>query len=198
MSAAAIITIMQKWVADGAAAALSKTTRTRDQLITDLEVPHRAKDAYWALLGMEDAKPIFKGLLDHDDAQVRTLACRALDHLLEPEDIGLLVRMLDDPAESVRAMVIHTLICEHCKEDYCAPEAGEVLARSLDIAVKDPSARVRAMAVEALGAAVHSNSAALEILKRVAETDPSAANRKKAKWYLPGGAIYQRTAGTRG
>jgi hypothetical protein len=41
---------------------------------------------------------------------------------------------------------------------------------------------------------MHDDPAALAAIETAAASDPSPAVRKKARWYVPGGPIFRRTA----
>jgi HEAT repeat protein len=58
----------------------------------------------------------------------------------------------------------------------------------------DPNAHVRAHAIEAVGRSMHTDAGALAAITSAAASDPSPAVRKKARWYVPGGPVYRRTA----
>jgi hypothetical protein len=49
------------------------------------------------------------------------------------------------------------------------------------------------MAVELVGAWVHSHPDSVATLQRAADEDPSPAVRKKARWYAPDGPVHERT-----
>ena len=163
-------------------------------LIDELATPHRAGPAYEALVarGPAAVAEVVRGLR-HESADVRYHCCRLLDQLLTPEALGPLISMLDDPDERVRYTALHSLSCDRCKDDVCLPTDGPLLAKALQLLADDPSAHVRAMAIEAVGRSAHTDAGALAAIERAAAADPSPAVRKKARWYAPGGPIYRRT-----
>ena len=57
----------------------------------------------------------------------------------------------------------------------------------------DDDPHVRAIALEVAGMWAHTDGRAVSALVRAHTSDPSAAVRKKAGWYAPGGTIYLRT-----
>ena len=167
-------------------------------LIDDLAKPYRASPAYKALLarGAAATDAIVRGLA-HQSADARYHCCRLLDQLLTPDALGPLIAMLDDPDERVRYTALHSLSCDRCKDDVCLPTDWPLLAKAMELLAGDPSAHVRAYAVEAVGRSMHSDPAALAAIERAAADDPSPAVRKKARWYSPGGPVYRRTAPAR-
>ena len=164
-------------------------------LIDELAAPHRASPAYKALMarGALATDAIVRGL-QHPSADARYHCCRLLDQLLTPDALGPLIGMLDDPDERVRYTALHSLSCDRCKDGVCLPTDGPLLAKALELLASDPSAHVRAHAVEAVGRSAHEDEAALAAIERAAAADPSPAVRKKARWYAPGGPIYRRIA----
>lgn len=170
--------------------------RSIDTLIEELGVPHRAKDAYWALLGIgaEAALPAVREALKHENADVRYGACRLIDHFFIPEALGELLALTNDPDARVRAHAFHGLACDHCKADGCMPDEAQAVASALEAVKLDPDPFVRAMAVGVLGKSSNHNERAVAALQDVIISDPSPAVRKKARMLVPGGAIYERTA----
>ncbi|MGW0764752.1 HEAT repeat domain-containing protein [Streptomyces sp. NPDC002676] len=65
--------------------------------------------------------------LRYADPAVREGCCRLLDHLVDTESMSLLIVMADDPDARVRTAAFHTLACDRCKGDTCAPGAGQAL-----------------------------------------------------------------------
>jgi len=164
-------------------------------LIDELAIPHRASPAYKVLMarGAAAASAIVHGL-QHPSADARLYCCRLLDQLLTPEALAPLIGMLDDPDERVRYTALHSLSCDRCKDNVCLPTDGALLAKAMALLAADPSAHVRAQALGAVGRSAHIDADALSAIAHAAAADPSPAVRKKARWYSPGGPIYQRTA----
>jgi HEAT repeat protein len=163
-------------------------------LIDELATPHRAGQAYKALMarGAAATAAVVRGL-GHESADARYHCCRLLDQLLTPDALAPLIGMLDDPDERVRYTALHSLSCDRCKDDVCLPSDGPLLAKALELLAADPSAHVRAHAIEAVGRSVHEDEAARAAIERAATGDASPAVRKKARWYAPGGPVYRRT-----
>ena|SRR5690348_16412220 len=113
---------------------------------------------------------------------------------LEPEALGELLTMLDDPDSAVRAASLHALACDRCKHGTCRPDEALVLPAAIRLLLADPDGDVRAHAAEVVGLSVHTRPEALAALERTHRDDASPAVRKKAAWYLPGGPIFRRTA----
>jgi HEAT repeat protein len=164
-------------------------------LLAELAVPHRARAASRQLLSAgHDALPNVRDGLRHANANVRYRCCQFLDRFLEPEILGDLIAMLDDPDPKVRNTTLHTLACDRCKEGNCRTEEGLVLPRVLALLANDPDRHVRAMAVEVVGQFVQTSPQAQAALVTAHKSDSGPTVRKKAAWYAPGGAIYRRTA----
>jgi HEAT repeat protein len=165
------------------------------ELIEALAVPYRATAAYDRLLKQgHEALPAVKAGLKHGPADVRLQCCRFLDRYLEPSILPDLLGMLNDSDERVRVTTLHTLACDRCKEGECRRDEREVLPQAMKLLTGDPSPHVRAMAIEVVGQFVHTNGAAVQSIEEAMRSDQSAAVRKKAGWYAPGGTIYQRSA----
>jgi hypothetical protein len=137
--------------------------------------------------------PAVRAGLRHPNPDVRFYCCRYLDQFFEPEVLPDLLSLLADPHPDVRCTALHTLLCDRCKLGACRPDAGVLLTRALVMLAQDPDAHVRAIAVEAVGKSVHDRMEARMALAGAAGADPSYAVRKKAGWFLPGGAIFERT-----
>ncbi|MFF2144580.1 HEAT repeat domain-containing protein [Kitasatospora sp. NPDC058190] len=166
-----------------------------DALVSCLGDPQRAVAAYRELLRREDdALDAVRAGLSHHSAAVREGCCRLLDHLVDTESMDQLIAMADDPDAEVRIAAFHALACDRCKGDTCAPGAGLVLGPALRHLATDPDPRVRARAAELVGKFAHTDARAVTALRVSQAQDPSPAVRKKAGWYAPGGAIYERTA----
>jgi HEAT repeat protein len=164
-----------------------------EALVLSLGDPQRTVPAYRELLRRgPHALDAIRAGLHHRDAAVREGCCRLLDHLVDLDSMDALVAMADDPDPTVRVAAFHALACDRCKGDTCAPGAGLVLEPAIRHLASDPDAHVRARAAELVGRFVHTDARAAPALERSHALDPSAAVRKKAGWYAPGGAIHAR------
>ena len=126
-------------------------------------------------------------------AEARYQCCRLLDQLLTPDALAPLIGMLDDPDERVRYTALHSLSCDRCKDDVCLPTDGPLLAKALALLAEDPSAHVRAMAIEAVGRSAHTGAGASGRDSPDAPPHPIPV-RLSAKGSLvqqPGGTIHQ-------
>lgn len=163
-------------------------------LVEELAVPHRATAAYRRLLELGTAAlPAVKAGLRHDCPDVRLHCCRFLDRYLQDDILPDLIGMLQDGDERVRVTTLHTLACDRCKEGACRPEEARILPQALKLLASDPSAHVRAMAIEVVGQFVHGNGSAVDALDAAIQSDTSPTVRKKARWYAPGGSIHRRS-----
>jgi hypothetical protein len=166
-----------------------------ERWIHDLVVPHRSRDAARALLQLGPvARPAVEEGLLSDDAGVRAACTRLLDRLADNDSFDLMLWLLDDPDHRVRHNAIHALACDRCKaDDVCALPREQLIPATSAILADDPHPYVRAIALEVLARWVHDDEVARTALERAAHDDPDATVRKKAKWYLPGGRVYERT-----
>jgi hypothetical protein len=163
--------------------------------VAELAIPHRSKDAYWKLrlLGPAARPAVEEGLLS-DDAETRVQCTRLIDRLAGPESFELMLLLLDDPDHRVRQHAIHALACDRCKaDDVCALPRDELADAAARLVAGDPSPAVRAIALEVLARWVHEDDRARDAITAAAANDASPTVRKKATWYLPGGAVFERT-----
>jgi HEAT repeat protein len=168
---------------------------TPHDLVEQLAVPHRMRDAFWKLLALGPAAlPAIRAALHHPSANVRKHVCLYLDHYVVPEMLEDLIDLLDDPDAEVRGAALHALACDRCKEGTCRPDEARVLPKAIALMLRDPDAHVRAFAVGLVGQSVHAKFEAVEALQAVIRSDPSPAVRKKARCCAPGGSIFKRTA----
>lgn len=166
-----------------------------DRAVAELAVPHRRKDAYWKLrlLGPVARPAVEEGLLS-DDAEIRVQCTLLIDRLAGPESFELMLLLLDDPDPRVRGHAIHALACDRCKaDDVCALPREELIDAVVRILAAEPADHVRAIALEVAARWVHEDERARAAIEETAQRDPSRSVRKKATWYLPGGALYEKT-----
>ena len=165
-----------------------------ESLIENLRIPHRAKQAYWTLLGAGSrAVPALKKGLSHPDAKVRVAVCGILDHSLEEDCIPDLRANLTHEDEAVRAWALHALACDRCKEGSCRPGENDTIPVAVDMMLHDPSPLVRCKAIALVGESVHRRPASIDALREALEIESSPGNRKIIRWWLPGGPRFERT-----
>ena len=84
---------------------------------------------------------IVKGL-DHPNAKVRYECAHLLDSFGDDRCILALTDLLEDPVPRVRAIALHSLVCDACK---ITPLAGrpDLLALTIDWATNSPHRRVK-------------------------------------------------------
>ena len=163
-------------------------------LIEELTVPHRERQAFQQLLaGGARLLPLVRANLGHANARVRYYCARFLDMFVEPESLGELLALLDDPDPQVRAASLHALACDRCKQGDCRPDERLVLPAAIALLHADPDGHVRAHAVGVVGLSVHTQPEAVAALEQTRREDPNPTVRKKSGWYLPGGPIWRRT-----
>ena len=166
-----------------------------DRAITDLSVLHRRKAASLRLreLGSAAREAVEAGLLS-DDPTLRAQCAVLIDRLAGNDSFELMLLLLDDPQPGVRHHALHALACDRCKsDDVCSLPRSQIIIEASRMLETDPDAHVRAVALEVLARWVHEDGAARAAIEGAAESDPTPANRKKAKWYLPGGKPFERT-----
>jgi hypothetical protein len=164
-------------------------------LLSDLAIPHRAKIACRRIFMLgRDAVAVAEAGLAHENPDVRLYCTLLLDRLAGTNSFVMLLPLLDDPDARVRSRALHSLACNRCKsDDVCLLDTATILPLAQRALRDDPDAHVRAMAVEVVGTWVHTHPTAADALAIASKSDPSPAVRKKARWFAPGGAIYNRT-----
>lgn len=166
-----------------------------DCLVENLGVKHRAKGALRRLMDAgAPATPALRQGLRHLDPAVRVGCCQVLDHFLDEAALPELVENLEHPSAAVRAWAMHALACDRCKEGACRPGEDEVIPIATRMLISDDSRRVRQMAAGLLGPSVHRRPDVLRALEYARDHDPHPVVRKIARWYAPGGPLYQRLA----
>lgn len=81
--------------------------------------------------------------------RVRFNCAGALDHLADEHSAGPLRRLLDDPVPKVRRAAMHSLSCDACKLSPLT-HGDDLVPKLIDMALHDPSVRVRRAVVPAL------------------------------------------------
>lgn len=160
-----------------------------------LAVPYRRAEAFRLLLkaGVKAIEAVQNGLED-TSPEVRVGCLRILDHHLFEDAIPALLENMRHPDASVRAWALHALACDRCKEGTCRPGEEDAVPIAIEMLERDPSRGVRMMAADMLGPSAVRNDDVVKALLRAAENDPHPNVRKKARWYVPGGPIYERLA----
>ena len=161
------------------------------QWVEELGIAHRAKAARRALqaAGAQAAGAIRLGL-HHRDPVVVVACCDILDHTLDEAAIADLVECTARSDPTVRARALHALACDKCKHGACRPGEAMIL-EAANRALHDEDRAVRLQAVTALGPAVRRSDSAFDAVRTRAVDDSDPCVRKVARWYLPGGPVYE-------
>ena len=103
-------------------------------------------DSYQALVGLgSKALPALRVGLRSEDWQVRRWSAICLDQVADAEALLDLVPLLRDPKSKVRLWAVHSIACDHCKDDVrCPVDVVPLLIERIEV---DDSIRVRRMAV---------------------------------------------------
>jgi HEAT repeat protein len=121
-----------------------------DRLVAALASPSARFPAYQALVAMNEAAlPAVREGLVHEDWQVRKWSAMVLDQVADEESLAALVPLLRDPESEVRLWAVHSLACDHCKNDVACPM--DVVPHLIARIDADESIRVRRMATIMLG-----------------------------------------------
>ena len=163
--------------------------------IRDLTVPHRRRDAHRKLRAIgAPARPAVEEGLFSDDPVIRAECTALIDRLAGNDSFELVLLLLDDPDARVRAHAIHALACDRCKgEDVCALPREDLIPEAVRLLAGDPHHHVRSIALEVLARWMHEDERAQHALAQAASADPDPSVRKKARMFLPGGKVYERT-----
>ena len=125
--------------------------------------------AYQALIAMgEAALPAIRGGLRHGNWQVRKWSALTLDQVADAESLAALVPLLRDPKSDVRLWAVHSLACDHCKDDVACPI--DVVPHLIERIELDESIRVRRMATIMLGTD-YPDRRAVPVLRRLLEEE---------------------------
>jgi len=91
-------------------------------LVDALAAPETRFLAYHALVALgEEALPAVRSGLGHGNWQVRKWTAMVLDRVADAESLAALVPLLRDPKADVRLWAVHSLSCEHCKDEVACP-----------------------------------------------------------------------------
>lgn len=115
-------------------------------LVQSMANPQKRFSAYQDLIKIgEPALPALRAGLKSEIHQVRKWSAMCLDQVSDEAALDDLIPLLDDPSSQVRLWAVHSIACEHCKEDVsCMTDLVPLLIKR---AMEDSSLRVRRMAV---------------------------------------------------
>lgn len=144
-------------------------------LVEALVQPELRFHAYQALVALgEEALPVIRDGLRHGDWQVRKWCAICLDQIADAESLAALVPLLRDRKSDVRLWAVHSLACDHCKEDVaCSVDVVPLLIERIEL---DESVRVRRMAAIMLGSD-YPDERAVPALTRLLEEEDAKLRR---------------------
>ena len=116
--------------------------------------------------------------VDHPSARTRFLTAQAMDHFADARCVEPLRRLLHDPIPRVRWAALHSLACEACKLEPM-PAAEDLVSALVDMALYDPSIKVRRVAACELEKACP-DARAITALETLLAKDPDRAIRRNA------------------
>ena len=121
-----------------------------DALVGALVDPETRFPAYQQLVTLgAPALPAIRRGLGHESWQVRKWSAMCLDQVADEAALADLVPLLRDPKSDVRLWAVHSIACDHCKEDVACPV--DVVPLLIERIESDESVRVRRMAAIMLG-----------------------------------------------
>ena len=95
------------------------------------------------------ALPAIRDGLKNDNWQIRRWCAICMDHVADSKSLADLLPLFHDPSSAVRLWAVHSIACDHCKDDIqCSIDVVPHLIERIKL---DESARVRKMAVIMLG-----------------------------------------------
>jgi hypothetical protein len=106
---------------------------------------------------------VYRGL-EHPNAKVRYECTHALDWLGDDRCVPALAKLLEDPVPRIRAIALHSLVCDDCKLQPLQSRP-DLLDLTIEWALNDPHRRVKREAARAL--AESQQPAALAALERL-------------------------------
>ena len=120
------------------------------ELVDSLARSRGRFEAYLALVQLGAAAlPALREGLRNTNGQVRRWSAICLDQVADVEALRDLVPLLRDPKSKVRLWAVHSLACDHCKDD--VPCSVDVVPLLIERIETDDSIRVRRMAAIMLG-----------------------------------------------
>lgn len=136
-------------------------------------------DAYLALVELgAGALPALRKGLRSGDWQVRRWSAICLDRVADADALRDLVPLLRDPKSKVRLWAVHSLACDHCRDDVRCPV--DVVPHLIERIEIDDSVRVRRMAVIML-ACDFADPRAVPVLQRVLRDESDRKLRMHAE-----------------
>jgi HEAT repeats len=125
---------------------------------------------------------ILKGL-DHPNPKVRYECAHLLDSFGDDRCVATLAKLLQDPVPRVRAIALHSLVCDACKVTPLQ-DRPDLLALTIDWATNDPHRRVKQEATRVL--AESNQPEAIAALRHLGVKPRAPAVRRIIPRRLPG------------
>jgi hypothetical protein len=134
---------------------------------------------------LDDVTSLITKGLDHPNAKVRYECAHLLDSFGDERCVHALTTLLEDPVPRVRAIALHSLVCDACK---LTPLRGrpDLLALTIDWATNDPHRRVKQEATRVL--AESNQPQAIAALRTLGVMRRAPAVRRSIPRRLPVGA----------
>jgi hypothetical protein len=98
---------------------------------------------------LDDLTSLIAKGVDHPNAKVRYECAHLLDSFGDDRYVLALTKLLDDPVPRVRAIALHSLVCDACKL-IPLQARPDLLALTIDWAANDPHRRVKQEAIRVL------------------------------------------------
>lgn len=114
----------------------------------------------------------------HPQPRVRFLVAQAMDHFADERCATTLHTLLRDPVPRVRWAAIHSLSCEACKLAPL-PQINSLTETLIELALHDPSIKVRRVAAYELGASCQDSRALALLPQLVVDPDPTIARNAR-------------------
>jgi hypothetical protein len=184
----------QQWIADTAEQLVSAAADLDlRRLFAGLCIGRYDGDAVRAYLVAQNGyTTIVDALLlaaEHPQPRVRFLAAQAMDHFADERCAEVLRRLVRDAVPRVRWAAIHSLGCDLCKLAPL-PRDGDFVLTLIELALHDPSVRVRREAGYELGQACQ-DERTVAALQALAATSADPIIVRNVRW-----ALEQRRSGS--
>ena len=135
-------------------------------------------------------RDLHTGALHHPDPQVRRYCLVLLDHHANDASTHVFVSALDDEADAVREIALHSLACETCKQGaLCLADVVPALVRVLE---SDPKLDLRIKALTVLVRLQGRETQIRDVLRRAAEVNTDPVTRRCAEDALRGAFVPPR------